>query len=83
MCERFIGSVRRECMDHILILSEGLARRVVQEYVTFFNHSRPHQVIDQRIPEPLALAPPPEEARQQVIGLPILHGLQHDYRWAA
>jgi putative transposase len=83
LCERFLGSVRRECLDYVLMFSEGHARRVVNEYVTFFNHSRPHQGIDQHIPEPLPLPPPPDEARRQVIGLPVLHGLQHDYRWAA
>jgi transposase InsO family protein len=83
LCERLLGSVRRECLDHILIFSEGHARRVAREYVVFFNHSRPHQGIDQRIPEPLITNLPPEDARHQVIGLPVLHGLQHDYRWAA
>jgi putative transposase len=36
-CERFIGSVRRECLDHILILSENHVRRVIREYCAFFN----------------------------------------------
>ncbi len=75
--------MRRECLDHILIFSEGHARRVVQEYVTFFNHSRPHQGIGQQIPEPLPFPPAPEAQPRQVIGLPVLHGLHHDYRWAA
>ncbi len=83
LCERFLGSARRECLDHLLIFSEGHARRVVQEYVTFFNHSRPHQGIGQQIPEPLPFPLHPEEERRQVIGLPVLHGLHHDYRWAA
>jgi putative transposase len=37
ICERFIGSVRRECLDHILILSEKHVRRVIREYCEFFN----------------------------------------------
>ncbi len=83
LCERFLGTVRRECLDHVLIFSEGHARRVAGEYVTFFNHSRPHQGIDQRIPDPLAMAPLPAEEQHRVIGLPVLHGLHPDYRWAA
>ncbi len=83
VCERFLGSVRRVCLDHIVLFSEGHARRVIGEYVTFFNHRRPHQGIDQHIPEPLTFPPLPDEERRQVIGLPVLHGLQHDYRWAA
>ena len=83
LCERFLGSVRRECLDHVLVFNERHARRVVREYVTFFNHSRPHQGIDQQIPEGLTLPAPQDVERRQVIGLPVLHGLHHDYRWAA
>ncbi len=61
-------TVRRECLDHLLIFSEGHARRVIREYVTFFNHSRPHQGINQQIPEPLILPPLPQEEPRQVIG---------------
>ncbi len=52
ICERLLGSVRRECLDHILVVSESHLRRVLREYVTYFNTSRPHQGIDQRVPEP-------------------------------
>ena len=52
ICERFIGSVRRECLDHMLILSERHLHRVIGEYVAYFSHSRPHQGIGQRIPDP-------------------------------
>ena len=83
LCERFLGSVRRECLDHVLIFSEGHARRVIHEYVTFFNHCRPHQGINQQIPEPLFLPALPQQELRQVIGLPVLPGLHHDYQWAA
>lgn len=46
VCERFIGSVTRELLDHILILSENHARRLAKEYVLHFNYTRPHQGID-------------------------------------
>jgi putative transposase len=82
MCERFIGTVRRECLDHFLIFTEGQAQRVILEYVAFFNHRRPHQGIDQRLPEPLTITPR-SELERQVIGFPVLQGLHHDYRWAA
>ena len=52
ICERFMGSVRRELLDHILILSESHARRLAKEYVLYFNHVRPHQGIDGQIPIP-------------------------------
>ncbi|HEX3053792.1 MAG TPA: integrase core domain-containing protein [Aggregatilineaceae bacterium] len=44
-CERFIGSVRRELLDHSLILSDGHLHRKVTTYVQYFNRARPHQDI--------------------------------------
>jgi putative transposase len=79
--ERFLGTVRHECLDHLLIFRENHARRVIREYVTFFNYSRPHQGIDQQIPEPVSLSLLLQEVPQQVIGLPVLNGLHHNYRW--
>jgi putative transposase len=83
ICERFIGSVRRECLDHILILSEKHIRRIIREYCEYFNRARPHQGIDQQIPLPSCGVGLPEHERRKVIGVPILNGLHHDYQWAA
>jgi hypothetical protein len=52
ICERFIGSVRKECLDHILILNRRHLHRMIGEYVDYFNHARLHQGIGQRIPDP-------------------------------
>jgi transposase InsO family protein len=82
-CERLIGSVRRECLDFVAILSDAHARRLIQAYVIFFNQARPHQGIDQQIPEPPLLAPLPENDHRRIVGVPILGGLHHDYRWVA
>jgi putative transposase len=85
VCERFLGSVQRECADQVLILGEQHVRRVFAEYVAHFNQGRPHQGIGQRIPTSSATAPPPStpQIRQGAIGVPILGGLHHEYRWAA
>ena len=40
-CERFVGSVRRECPDHVLLLGEAHLRRVLREYVAYFNIPAP------------------------------------------
>lgn len=50
-CERFIGSVRRECLDHILVVNERYLRGKIRDYVEYFNFAPPHQGIGQRIPE--------------------------------
>ena len=83
ICERFIGSVRRECLDHILILSEKYVRCVIREYCEFFNCARPHQGLDQQIPIPSNGLDLSEHTHRKVIGVPILNGLHHDYQWAA
>ena len=82
-CERFIGSVRRECLDHVIIFSERHLRRLVREYVDYFNSARPHQGID-RIPDPPDLAGIDEpQPHHSVVSVPVLGGLHHDYRRAA
>lgn len=49
-CERFLGSVRRECLDHVIILGERHLLRVLREYVAYFNELRPHQGLAQAVP---------------------------------
>jgi transposase InsO family protein len=85
VCERFLGSVRRECIDHVLILGDRQLQRVLAAYDAHFNEGRPHQGIGQRIPTSSAAAPPPSttDIRRGPIGVPILGGLHHEYRWAA
>ncbi len=82
ICERFLGSVRRECLDHMLILGENHLYRVVKEYVAFFNQARPHQGIEQDIPEAIR-SERQEERKGKVIAFPVLNGLHQDYRRAA
>jgi len=80
ICERFLGSLRRECLDHLLILGERHLYRVVKEYKQYFNHARPHQGIEQRIPcQPVRSETP--SATGKVASRPVLGGLHHDYFW--
>ena len=53
--ERFIGSLKRECLDFILILSCAQLRRILHEYLEYYHHARPHQGLDQRRPDPYPL----------------------------
>ena len=82
ICERFLGSVRRECLDHVIILSEQQLRRVLKEYVEiYFNRARPHQGLGQAIPVAELRSVP--KVGGKVVSFPILGGLHHDYHWAA
>lgn len=76
--ERCFGSLRRECLDHVLLLGERHLRRVLREYVTYHNECRPHQGIDQAIPK--STANDNVVAGGDVVARPILGGLHHDYR---
>lgn len=82
ICERFLGSVRRECLDQVLILGERHLYGVIKEYVRFFNEARPHQGIEQQIPGE-TLSERKGAGRGKTIGFPVLGGLHHDYRRAA
>src|SRR5579859_7153601 len=50
ICERFLGSLRRECLDHLIVLNERHRWRIVRAFVAYFNGARPHQGIGQRLP---------------------------------
>jgi hypothetical protein len=82
IAERFLGSVRRECLDHILILGERHLHQVLCDYARNFNHARPHQGIEQAIPEP-SPGPPVGHGLGIIHAVPVLNGLHHDYRRAA
>lgn len=81
--ERFIGSVRRECLDHLLLVSEPHLARVVKAYVHDFNEARPHQGIGQRIPAASTTSDTPPPTAGKVISIPVLGGLHHVYCWVA
>jgi putative transposase len=82
VCERFLGSVRRDCLDHIVILGERHLEHVLKEYCfNYFNIARPHQGIGQRVPTEPAFTASADPAI--VVGVPVLGGLHHDYCAAA
>jgi putative transposase len=73
--ERWVRTVRRECLDPLLVLNEAHLRRVLTEYVTFYNERRPHQGLEQRAPIPK----PSVAAAKSVRSRPILGGIVYDY----
>ena len=81
ICERFIGSLRREYLNDLLVIGELQLSRVLKGYVSYFNPARPHQGIAQRIPAPRVPVPGTPKTSRGIAG-PVLNGLHHDYRWA-
>jgi transposase InsO family protein len=78
--ERLIGSLRRELLDHVIVLNERHLRRLLSSFFDYYHQSRPHRALDQNAPEPREVEPP---GRGRVIALPQVGGLHHRYRRAA
>jgi hypothetical protein len=80
IAERWVRSVRNDCLDYLLILNERHLRRVLVEYVAYFNHWRPHRSVGRRTP--CALAPPLHHWDREdlhVVAKSVLGGLHHVY----
>ena len=74
--ERFIGSVRRECLNHVIVLSAGGLRRVLKSYVEYYMTSRTHLALDKDTPVPRPVGGPPAG---HVVAIPQVGGLHHRY----
>jgi putative transposase len=78
--ERFIGSIRRECLDHVIVVSAGGLQRVVKEYVAYYMRSRTHLSLDKDSPTPRLVMPP---TAGPIVARPEVNGLHHRYERAA
>src|SRR5216684_3978853 len=74
--ERLIGSIRRECLDHVVVVSEAGLRRILTEYVAYYHQSRTHLAVDKDSPWPRPVAP---SVRGSVVATPLVGGLHHRY----
>jgi putative transposase len=78
--ERVIGSIRRECLDHIIILSERHFRRILSSYFAYYHRSRTHLSLEKDCPVPRPVRLPDAG---KVITFPQVGGLHHRYEWLA
>ena len=78
--ERVIGSIRRECLDHVLVLNERHRRRLFGAYVAYLNRSRPHQALENNHPIPREVQPP---SHGPIRAVPEVGGLHHRYQRVA
>lgn len=72
--ERFIRSIRRECMDWFIIFNEHQLYGILKEYVQYYNSKRPHQGLAQQIPKGYK-----PQKRGKIVSYPVLYGLHHSY----
>ncbi len=78
--ERLIGSIRRECLDHIIVVNERHLNRILRSYFAYYLRSRTHLALAKQCPEPRQVQTP---ERAKVIAFPHVGGLHHEYRRAA
>lgn len=75
--ERVIGSIRRDCLDHVIVLSESHLRRILWSYLTYYHQSRTHLSLDKDCPEPRLVQP---QSMGKVVSFPQVGGLHHRYQ---
>ncbi len=78
--ERLIGSVRRECLDHVIVLGENHLRRILRSYIDYYHEDRSHQSLNRRPPKGRDVEPIESGG---VVSLPRVGGLHHRYERAA
>jgi len=86
ICERVIGTLRRECLDFVIPLNDRHLYRILQQWVAHYNEGRPHMSLGPGIPQPRPVLPGlPQAVRhlipmgQRIVARSVLSGLHHDY----
>jgi transposase InsO family protein len=74
--ERVIGTLRRECLDHVIVINEESLRRILRLYLDYYHHSRTHLSLDKDTPESRPVQRP-EAGR--IVAIPEVGGLHHRY----
>ena len=74
--ERIVGSVRRECLDHVIVLGEQHLYRILKSYFAYYHRSRTHLSLGKDAPEPRPIQP---TTMGKVVALPEVGGLHHRY----
>jgi transposase InsO family protein len=81
VAERWVGSIRRELLDHVIPLNEFHLRRLVRDYLAYYHEDRTHDGLGKQTPanDPRPSRP---DLSSRVVGLPRLGGLHHRYEWS-
>ena len=80
IAERWIGSCRRELLDHLIVLNETHLRRLMQQYISYYHADRIHDSLEKDTPavRPIASKPAPSA---RLVSFPRMGGLHHRYDW--
>jgi putative transposase len=75
--ERLIGSIRRECLDHVIVWNQRSLRRILQSYLVYYRHSRTHLALAKDAPQSRAVE---NAERGPIVVIPQVGGLHHRYQ---
>jgi len=78
--ERIIGSIRRKCLNHLIILNERHLRRQLKSYGTYYHEVRTHLSLDKQSPVPRSIE---SSEQRKIVAIPHVGGLHHEYRRTA
>ena len=73
-CERAIGSIRRDCLDHVVVFGERHLRHLLRSYATYYNQARTHLSVNKDAPSPRTI-----HSVGRIVPTPFLGGLHHQY----
>ena len=74
--ERVIGSIRRECLDHVIVFGESSLRRTLSSYLSYYHQTRPHLSLEKDAPNPRAIQ---TLETGNIVQIPEVGGLHHRY----
>ena len=77
--ERLIGSIRRDCLDHLIVLNEDHLKRTIADYLAYYHHDRTHLGLEKETPHGRLAQKKPQDC--QLIKFPRVGGLHHRYEW--
>ena len=80
ICERWVLTLRRELLDHVVVCSEAHARRLISNFVVYYNEDRCHLTLNKDSPEPRPIQARPS-GNAEVIAIPRVGGIHHRYEW--
>ncbi len=80
VAERWIGSCRRELMDHVIALNESHLRRLIRDYIFYYHSDRTHDSLDKDCPEIRSISCKPDGS-SEIASIPRVGGLHHRYTW--
>ena len=80
VCERWVLSVRRELLDHVVVLGENHLRRLLSGYIRYYHEDRCHLALEKDTPNRREVTPRPSPTAK-VVGLPRVGGIHHRYQW--